>query len=1090
MFDYTKAFLTPFSWARRAYEHTLRVAATKEVQVLPEDLTGPALPSVGTARREINDDESWNAESEEHLGNLASIYASADQADRYIHSIRTLLEGRISETERRNQELDSNLRSLRGQIQGNATTSITIRGGEDTALERSSRYYRDVPPLRAVPQEGCYRLDDNGFHSTIRSMGGFAGQVRIEQSLGEITEIGSLDAIVDGSVDTFWMGSVFSPAPMRGARESIHWLPEAYRHGSAFMLTYYLDRPSYASEVFLHPIATEPFDLVAVSWTPYGVKNAIPADIARFEQSAGGWVFVGTAGYALTQGLSGGNGVVVGEGGAVQRSFNIVSALTITLSGIEQVPASGDAEGARVEFIYQMKGKGDCRAGARIVWYDAGGNAIDYDFKSDYPTAFFASHRLVSYVPPLAVNGRVEVLMFSATTQASAYFDNAELYVGEQKWFPYAQIDRPTTIPLPGTVLSGRYSFVLSQRSPRMETLARESASVLPGQLPAAAEIDQALRKTAEAAFEQLGDQGSGRSTFVYRVGLKELDLRNRQHIPRGALVSIPIRARREIRSVWLVSETVGAGDEGSSYYVYPYPDDENFKVDLRPFKIGLLDDSGQSLRAGGDILEILTPEEVEAGWGIGVPLSVTIEPKPVVDVFDGTDRDGRLKLRQVPHLRRPSVRRLSEWLRKYAVWPTSFDPNAKTAVGILDEGVRSAVRENDTSRTLKLIELATAPGYIPVKVTVSNERFTAHPDTLGRPDLTRVRSVDGETLVQITESNQRVETRSDAVTFQQYLAGTTLRELLAADTKVPISPSLIRIASNRTLKEIIEGLGIPTDRSTDALKQRAKSIRESTGILKDLKMANISPTNAGTLLSVAKRVYERLKASDRLPMLGTAVTTLTSQVDRNDVFKTRFAPVVSGPSGSFMRLYWRNSGTGEVRPVPQSAYEVVAQYGTVRMLTSAPSGFSEVLADYKYLSNSASEDFFSQPLSFVGGDNGSNPYLREFSRTLPVTRNMTDYLTGKTPDLREPNFDRLSDDYWPVIEYYVTPDGELVFARDFFKYGDMPSSVKVEYETLGVGPRMSVEVNRATAPNASPSLRSITMRVKEGAAVPTREKL
>jgi hypothetical protein len=100
----------------------------------------------------------------------------------------------------------------------------------------------------------------------------------------------------------------------------------------------------------------------------------------------------------------------------------------------------------------------------------------------------------------------------------------------------------------------------------------------------------------------------------------------------------------------------------------------------------------------------------------------------------------------------------------------------------------------------------------------------------------------------------------------------------------------------------------------------------------------------------------------------------------------------------------------------------------------------------------------------------------------------MTDYIGGKIPTLRPPNFERLSKHYYPVIEYYVTSQGELVFSRDFFQYGDMPARIIVEYETLALEPRIAVQVNRSGSPSATPQLRSVSLHVQEGAASPKRE--
>jgi hypothetical protein len=102
----------------------------------------------------------------------------------------------------------------------------------------------------------------------------------------------------------------------------------------------------------------------------------------------------------------------------------------------------------------------------------------------------------------------------------------------------------------------------------------------------------------------------------------------------------------------------------------------------------------------------------------------------------------------------------------------------------------------------------------------------------------------------------------------------------------------------------------------------------------------------------------------------------------------------------------------------------------------------------------------------------------------------MTDYESGKIPTLKSPDFDRLSRDYYPIIEYYVNSDGEIVFARDFFKYGDIPAKVQVEYQTLGIQPRLAVEVIRSGSPAVTPTIYNLSLRVRESSPIPIRESI
>lgn len=168
--------------------------------------------------------------------------------------------------------------------------------------------------------------------------------------------------------------------------------------------------------------------------------------------------------------------------------------------------------------------------------------------------------------------------------------------------------------------------------------------------------------------------------------------------------------------------------------------------------------------------------------------------------------------------------------------------------------------------------------------------------------------------------------------------------------------------------------------------------------------------------------------------------------------------------------------------PIAPNLFSVVnAEMGVIRVMTPPPSGYPHVVADYKYVVVNPQEGRFSEVFGYVSAASGNlQDEAVAPARGTIITRNMTDYVSRKTPVLTPPNLDRLSEDYYPVIEYYVTTDGEVVFARDFFKYGDIPAKIKVEYETLDVLPRLLVSVTRSGSPHATPSLSWVAMRVRE----------
>jgi hypothetical protein len=119
----------------------------------------------------------------------------------------------------------------------------------------------------------------------------------------------------------------------------------------------------------------------------------------------------------------------VAPSGFASQTFSLIAALNKSISGLMVPATSGDVLDSRVELLYNMKGRGDCKAGARIVWLDALGNIISYKLRQDFPVGFFQTLRLVDYAPAQAVSGRIDLGIFTATTQASAMFFLMKLFL-------------------------------------------------------------------------------------------------------------------------------------------------------------------------------------------------------------------------------------------------------------------------------------------------------------------------------------------------------------------------------------------------------------------------------------------------------------------------------------------------------------------------------------------------------------------------------------------------------------------------------------------------------------------------------------
>lgn len=1075
MFEYTSAFLKPFVWAQKAYEYTLGLAQPNKIDVSLEDLTTSLESLVPTSNVEVKTAENWNLFTRQQSASVGGLYQTIDQAEEYYKNLYTLLNNRVLEGESRTQNLENTLKVLTTSSKTVATTMINVKGGDTAYVENNTEYYTEFDPLEAVPTEGAFKLKDTGVFSSIRSLGGFAGEVVLERSLGPILHNGDIQSITDGNRHTFWMGSYFVPAMVKTTQADVPWLPYEYRHGLAFMLTYYLDRPTVATEVFIDPITTEPLDLLAITWTPSNISDTLIN--GSFTYSSSGWSLANNAVWLANGGIDGTSCVyVTSSSGQVSQTFSIPGVyLTSSATGLT-------APGRRVQLTYQMRGMGDCTAGARITWLDSSGNILDYSQKTDYPNGFYVTHRLVDFVPLTAASGVIELGIFdSASAPATAFFDGARFEVGERSYTVEKTITRPTTINLPEITLSGRFSFVLAQRNPRREIIGKEAIEIVTDSIVDSRVVDKSLQDTAQAVNDQLTSAGPGRSVFAYRAGMRELDLRYREHLPRGLLVTLPINSRREIREVWSIAN-LGTSSGTLNFVVYPFADDIKQQITIKPFLVGELGVLGNHSTIDGQILKIFTFEEQASGWVSTNEVTFVTEPKHVIDEFDGTDPTNKIVLKHAPHVRKVRIQDLNKWVDTYNIYPAVFDPNLETVYGIDDETKKKTIRKKFLSTTpanfytLNYNELISREGYLPIRITIHTDNWIAYPDTFGRPDITKIRQVKGEVLSETTLVQSITDTKQSAVGFDSWLNTAVLNDVKEW------GPKLYTAATGRVIisaKQTEYQIFLRTNANTKLNQLLLRFQRSGSG--RDL------------FRNALQDVYNKLKAGNQLQLeLGT-VETEVAAVERETAYATKYKPIVEGKRGSFIKLYFYNPTTGDYQLIPRHKVSLRnSKAGLIVVNSAAPSGFSAVVADYLYYSDDVIEDHFGSVISTITENStGSSDLTSQFKvagRSLPITRNMTDYIQGITPKLRFPNFDRLSKDYYPVIEYYVNSDSEIIFAREFFRYGDLPARIVVEYDTLNIAPRLGVQVSRASSPSATPTIHNISLRIRESSPTYLRE--
>jgi hypothetical protein len=247
-----------------------------------------------------------------------------------------------------------------------------------------------------------------------------------------------------------------------------------------------------------------------------------------------------------------------------------------------------------------------------------------------------------------------------------------------------------------------------------------------------------------------------------------------------------------------------------------------------------------------------------------------------------------------------------------------------------------------------------------------------------------------------------------------------------------------------------------------------------------------------GTVYAVEKEILTRADVSSSIRLEG-ANPASTSQSKTNtstspiQAFVTAERPILQSARGAAIRLYWHTPGdpipsTGDV-PISPGKITVDSQQGIVEVAEASPNGKMDCVAYYY------SEVTEKSSLLLAGSwaDNVTNLNLATsgfstdlgLSAVYPVTRNKTDYVYGRPVELRPPNMDRSSPDYYPVYEYKIERDGSLKFSVPLHAFSDSPAKIIVKYKTLGIEPRIIVDLFREADVGLSPELPPLKIAVE-----------
>ena len=239
-----------------------------------------------------------------------------------------------------------------------------------------------------------------------------------------------------------------------------------------------------------------------------------------------------------------------------------------------------------------------------------------------------------------------------------------------------------------------------------------------------------------------------------------------------------------------------------------------------------------------------------------------------------------------------------------------------------------------------------------------------------------------------------------------------------------------------------------------------------------------VLPDSLGAPLKgeIQQVVYEQLSLAD------ISLTSQTTQFNKDSFTKSNLTSsnnivyqvqynMVPKSNGINVQVYWGTSdGVNKIQIDPLKV-TVNPELRTISVNSTAPSGYTNLYATYwKIVGEESSRENFRYPglsSTLTFSSTGTNSSLTP--QSYPVTRNVTDFMYGTVPKLKPVELNTLSSNYYPVYEYYLHPDGYLVFSQSLHKYGDSPAEIEVNYQTLDISPRLIIDLTRSNFTNKTP---------------------
>jgi hypothetical protein len=1067
--DYINAIDTALPETQRLALRTF-ISAAKETGLSTEALSKVA--SVGAKVLSVPDDitkpDAYNTAIMAGITDIMALYTGLDTVAGVVRSNNAINDGEadrmMAELGRMEQVLSKSIR-LHGS---SADYTHVIHHTFDTDDGSSSLLPPDLQRLTIDTKDFALKRPMGLDISMVMPNGKYKMcEVSVDKMLGLSAETRhGVSEAIDGSTDTCWREVIYTDAPIFSSPKVVSWLPSNYRGGAAVRLKFEFESVVTVSDLVIKGLTPYPMDILEVAW----------ASPSRGSKETGGTVYTngnfGTLSGWTEDGDSDATVSIVSQG-----SHNGTSCVAFAFPDSESMITRSVSRGVKLTPSTQY-----------TVSFYAWGSGISNQIQISLSTLSSSGGSVVREEPaftessPYWVSSRLGWTKYSHTFTTSSNCSTADLLIEVSSEGGEVRIDdlqissdyftftprlttagAVTTIPLVSTngqpistrtiwLTLAQPNFAVRHMSiPKsmldlneMWTLALDSeggAVYTPEEADwrgSFAESPNHQIIDGDSTIARLASKLGGRIKtmllnllslayptnetvsvvkYEYVIGAWEIDFRFRDYTPTGYWASWPLGLTGELRQLTLVPDSDPAEEGKINYYIAARADESldpdnlyQLQADKTVYFKGVYEEeSSLSMCVSGD-----------------ESLVMRVHPKPMKFTELGTDRYNKLRLPSYPSVDLDKIIGIHNTLRTVVSLGgenpnryNHYDPNAVFPCYVRTDSGAPATGAIDS-----------IDGYVPIKVTLKIGDTTVPPDTVGVPYYTRYRLVEAEELTSVTDG--MVIKLATLIQENQGSTGSSITKL-----------------SKETIERVAKQLGISTSAVTSLVQKTAEK----------------------------------------------STTSTQESTQRVETYITKYPIVWVEGLGPRLALYWKDVSTSALELIPPSTYNIrwsqsvatvgYKRYGNKKQTEIKSSSrielnitdlakFSETLEDgsakYKILAYYRTEiptrpsvgTNTDEYTLFTAADNSMIPLVS--LQNYPVTRNMTDYISGTIPTLTPADMNPTSRDYYPVFEYYLDSSGNLVFANDLFTYGDTPAVIDVEYETLDINPIVVVEYSDPVA--------------------------